>query len=162
MLWNSGRKQYEFLLQIPVLILGAIGFFLLTDRGIYAAASVASLLFLSRALVIGTAAFKAVGLHFSDLVPHLLRGTLLSGLCVAGAFGGHYLGSSIAIPIVSLALSGLLTLALVLPLIWLRPQVLGRQTIEMLIKFVPRLSEPLKCAIVPLSTSDSQNPDGSK
>jgi lipopolysaccharide exporter len=60
-LWNTGRKHSECLLQLPLLVLGAAAFYLLAGNGILAAAGVAGGLLVLRALVMGMAAARVPG-----------------------------------------------------------------------------------------------------
>ena len=139
-LWNTGRKHYEFALQLPLVGLGALGFYWCAGDGIRAAASVAALLLLLRALVVGGAAYHALQLRWSALLPHVARGLLLSALCTAVVLATQQALVRYDIALVSLAASGLGALALAALLIALRPQLLGDQTAAMVIRFFPRLA----------------------
>ena len=139
-LWNTGRKHYEFALQLPLVGLGALGFYWFAGDGIRAAASVAALLLLLRALVVGGAAYHALQLRWSALLPHVARGLLLSALCTAVVLATQQALVRYDIALVSLAASGLSALALAALLIALRPQLLGNQTAAMVIRFFPRLA----------------------
>lgn len=143
-LWNTGRKRHEFLLQLPLLFIGAFGFFLCAKQGILAAAVVASVLLLLRAVVVAASAFRAVGLQLIDLLPHVLRGLLLCGLPVFGVFSAQHLAASWAIPLATISLSGFLTLVLLIILIKIYPQLFGVEATGMVIKFAPRLRAVLK------------------
>ena len=142
-LWNTGRKYYESLLQLPVLALGGLGFYLFADQGIEAAATVAALMLVARALVIGITAFRALGLSGLGLLPDIGRGLLLSGVCAIGVTACQRAVAAWDSPLLSLggsALTGLVMLGLLLAL---RPQVLGEQTRAMAIRFFPAL-KPLQ------------------
>ena len=153
-LWNTGRKHYEFALQLPLVGLGALGFYWFAGDGIRAAASVAALLLLLRALVVGGAAYHALQLRWSALLPHVARGLLLSALCTAVVLATQQALVRYDIALVSLAASGLGALALAALLIALRPQLLGDQAAAMVIRFFPRLTGLLARA-GPLPTSDN-------
>lgn len=142
-LWNTGRKHYEFALQLPVAAVGALGFYFFAGEGIRTAATVAGLLLLLRALVIGTAAFRALGLSFSELLAPLARGLLLSALCAAAALAGQEAVARFELPLLSLAASSLIALGLVAGLVAIRPQVLGEQAAAMVLRFVPALTHLL-------------------
>ena len=139
-LWNTGRKHFEFALQLPLVVIGALGFYLFASQGIRTAAAIAALLLVLRALVIGIAACRALNVRGAELVPHVLRGLGLSAICAAGVFAAQHATARYDIPLLSLAASSLLALALPALLVVLRPQVLGEQTITMIIRFMPGLS----------------------
>jgi O-antigen/teichoic acid export membrane protein len=138
-LWNTGRKHYESLLQLPLLLMAVFAFYQFAPRGIHAAALVAAGLLASRGLVVGVAAFRAVGLRFGALFPHLLRGALLSTLVGGGVRLGQYAASRLGSPVVSLVAAGLAALVLVLGAVCARPAVLGGHAAAMVVRFVPRL-----------------------
>jgi O-antigen/teichoic acid export membrane protein len=139
-LWNTGRKYHEFALQLPVLALGALGFYLLAGQGIRTAAAVASGLLVLRALVIGTAACHALKLDAIALLPHAGRGLLLSSLCAIGVLGGQQTMAQFGLPLLSLSVSTLMVISLLLALLTLRPQILGDQATAMVIRFFPSLT----------------------
>ena len=139
-LWNTGRKHHEFALQLPILALGALAFYMFAGKGIRAAAAVAALLLVLRAFVIGTAAMRAVQLRLTTLLPHVARGLLLSALCAAGVLAGQSAVARFEIPLLSLAASSLAGFAMLALLIAVRPQLLGDQTAAMVIRFFPRLA----------------------
>ena len=145
-LWNTGRKHYEFALQLPLVGLGALGFYLYAGQGIHAAAGVAAGLLVLRALVVGTAAFRAVQLPWTALLPHAARGLLLSVLCAAAAVAGQRAVAQFDMPLLSLAASTLMALLVMTLLVAVRPQALGDQTAGMLIRFFPGLASHLGAA----------------
>ena len=106
-LWNTGRKHYEFALQLPLVLVGALAFYLLAGLGIHVAAAVAGGLLVLRAAVIAIAAFRALGLRATALLPDTLRGLLLSGLCIAGVLGAQHAVARFDIPLLSLACGAL-------------------------------------------------------
>ena len=142
-LWNTGRKHYEFALQLPLVLAGAWGFYWFGRDGIQAAAVVAGALLVARAVVIATAAFRALHLPGSALVSQAARGLLLSVTAAAGALGAQYATASLDIALVSLAGSTLLASLLTGLLIALRPGVLGDEASSMIVRFFPRMSRLL-------------------
>ena len=142
-LWNTGRKYYESCLQLPIVGVGALGFYLFARHGIHAAATVAALLLVLRALVIGTAALRALELRWTALLPHMARGMLFSGLCVFGVLASQYVLARFDMPLLSLMSSTLATGCLLLALIAFRPQLLGDQTATMVMRFFPGLARLL-------------------
>jgi lipopolysaccharide exporter len=143
-LWNTGRKHFEFALQLPLVVIGALGFYLFAARGIRTAAAIAALLLVLRALVIGTAAFRALHLRAAELLPHVLRGLGLSAVCVFAVLVAQHATAGYDMPLLSITASGLIAVALCALLVILRPQVLGEQTITMVIRFMPKLSALLE------------------
>ncbi len=138
-LWSTGRKHYEVLLQLPLLVIAAAAFYEFAPRGINAAALVAASLLASRGLVVGIAAFRAVGVRFGDIVPSLLRGALLSLVAGGGARLGQYIASPLAMPLVSLILASVTALCLLAGLLWARPTILGVHASATAVRFVPQL-----------------------
>lgn len=142
-LWNTGRKYQECLLQLPLLAGGALAFFMLAEQGIRTAAVVAACLLVSRGIVIGMAAMAALNLRLTLLFPHIARSLMLSALTAAGALAGQKLVASFDLPLLSLGASSLTALVLVATTIAIRPQVLGDDTSAMLIRFFPGLASVL-------------------
>jgi len=143
-LWNTGRKHYECLLQLPLLAIGALGFYLLAGQGIHVAAAVAGGLLVLRAAVVATAAFRALDLRATALLPHALRGLLLSALCACGALGAQHAVARFDIALLSLAAGALAAGLLPGLLLLLRPQLLGPDASDMVIRFVPGLANFLR------------------
>ena len=151
-LWNTGRKHYEFALQLPLVAAGALLFYFFAARGIRTAAAIAAMLLVLRALVIGIAACRALNLPVMVFLPHLFRGLLLSLVCVAGVAGGQHLTGTLHMPVISLTVMTLITSVTAGALIAIRPQILGCQTSKMVIRFFPRLSSLLQKADSSVST----------
>ena len=138
-LWNTGHKHYEAALQLPLIMVGGLGFYLYAGNGIHSAAVVASLLLVLRALVIGTAALRVLKLSVFILVPHALHGLLLSTVCAMGAYAGLQIAARFNIPLLSLMAATVIALSAVSILLALRPQILGVEAAAMLIRFFPGL-----------------------
>ncbi len=139
-LWNTGRQHFEFALQLPLVLVGVAGFYAYAGQGLRSAAGVAAAVLVLRAVVISLAAMRALQLHVTRLLPDVLRGSLLSGLCFLGVWAGHITTTEFDSAWLSLLACGLLTLLAVgVPIIW-RPQLLGAATIEMVLRFFPRCS----------------------
>ena len=145
-LWNTGRKQYEYALQLPLVVLGALSFYFFVGEGIRAAAIVAALLMILRAAVIAMAALHALELRWTALLPHAARGLLLSVVCAASVLAGQELVVRFEIPLLSLVISTLLAFFPAALLLVVRPQVLGDQTSAMVLRFFPRLENLLRRA----------------
>lgn len=158
-LWNTGRKHHEFALQLPILALGALGYYLFAGQGIRAAATVAALLLVLRAVVIGMAAMRALQLRWTALFPHVTRGLLLSVICAAGVLAGQGSVARLDVPLLSLTAGSLAALGLLALLIAVRPQLLGDQTASMVIRFFPGLAGFLnKVYRVPASEKFGEHP----
>ncbi len=148
-LWNTGRKNHEFALQLPLVLLGAIGFYALASQGILYAAATAGALLMLRALVISAAAFKALGLRANAVLPDAARGLLLSVICAAAVLAAQRSVDGFGVPLLSLAAASLAALCATAIVLALRPQVLGDRTAGMVVRFVPALGERLGMASKP-------------
>lgn len=139
-LWNSGRQHLEFSLQVPLVLLGAAGFYAFAGQGLRSAAGVAAGLLVLRALVMSLAAMRVLALRWSSLLTHTCRGLLISGLCSLGVWAGHHATIGFDSAWLSLLVSGLLSLCAVTIPIMLKPQLLGAATIDMVLRFFPQFS----------------------
>lgn len=142
-LWNTGRKHHEALLQLPVLCLGFLGFYFSIQMGVQMAAATASVLAVFRMLVIGVSAFQVLGLRYTVVLPELMRGVLLSSLCAASALAGRLAVADWKQPVLSLLASCLLAMATFCIMVLLRPNVIGAQATSILIMLAPRLTKIL-------------------
>jgi hypothetical protein len=138
-LWNTGRKHLEVMLQLPLLLLAVFAFYQFVPWGIRAAAMVGAGLLFCRGLVVGIASFRALSLAPMDLLPNLLRGGILSFLAVSTAWLGGEAAGGLGSPAVSLLVAGFLTSASILTLIWVWPHILGDQAATMVVRFVPSM-----------------------
>ena len=142
-LWNAGRKHYEFALQIPVIGLGFMGFYFFASQGIRVAASVAAAMLVLRAVVMSTAAFKALRLSPKSVLPDAVRGLLLALVCVVCVLAAQGAVARFELPLLSVAASGATTLLALALLMLVRPHFLGEQTNAMIIRFFPVLARRL-------------------
>lgn len=156
-LWNTGRKNHEFALQIPLVILGVAAFYLLAGHGIRYAAGVAAALLVLRAGVIATAAFKALSLGFRDVMPDAARGFLLAALCAAGVVAAQTALAKYDLPLLSIAGASLSALVVVSVAVLLRPQLLGAQTGAMIVRFLPALESRIgRMGAMPLKKTSGE------
>ncbi|MES2978486.1 MAG: lipopolysaccharide biosynthesis protein [Pseudomonadota bacterium] len=139
-LWNTHRKNHEFALQLPLIAVGALAFYAFAGRGIHTAAAIAALLLVARALVIAIAAFRALCLPLASIAPQVGRGLMLSALCALGVWIGQSAVARFDSPLVSLMSAGLLSLIVAGVPVLLRPQWLGTDTVDMLLRFFPQLA----------------------
>ncbi len=142
-LWNTGRKHHEALLQLPVLLLGGAALYGAMQWGVLAAAVVASGMLYLRMLVVGISAFRALSLGLRELLPYVMRGALFSVVCLLAVAAGHWCVGSLDFAALNVALCGLLALAVSVGLVLLRPSLLGMHAINMVVRFVPRLQRHL-------------------
>ena len=142
-LWNTGHKHYEFALQLPLVMVGAAGFYVFAGQGLRSAAGVAAALLVLRAAVICLAAMRALHIQWVSLLPHAARGLLLSSLCLIGVWLGQNATARLGSAWLSLLTSGLLTLCVLAVSVGLRPQILGSPTTDMLLRFFPQLGRVL-------------------
>ncbi len=152
-LWNTGRPQHEFALQLPLIPLGAVGFWWASPQGITAAAGVTAALLVLRAAVLVSAALRALALPWSSLAAPALRGAglaLATGLAITA---GQRLAAGWAHPLAALLLGALAPL-LLLGLLSLKPAwwptVLGDACWRMVLRFAPGLQgRPMSAATAP-------------
>jgi len=158
-LWNSGRPQHEWLLQLPLLALGALGLWLAAPLGITAAAVAVGLLSLARALLLTGAALSALQLRWSSLALPTLRGLILSAGAAALVLAVQLpLAADLLLPrLMAAALAPLLPVAL---LLWLRPRwcewAVGPQAWAMVLRFVPTLGRKPRPHPLPAAGLHSQ------
>lgn len=137
-LWNTGRKHHESLLQLPVLVLGGIGFYYSLDYGIQAFALVAALLVVGRMTLVCWSVFQLLGLSLLDAITPIIRGAGLSALIAGSAYLGIFFVSKENSPFLSLATSGTLTILAFGFVVFCWPQALGPEVIAMVIRFFPK------------------------
>lgn len=140
-LWNTGRKHHEALLQLPVLLLGGTALYGAMQWGVLAVATVASSMLVLRMAVVCASAFKSLDLRFAELAPHLARGVLLSTICLAVVATSRWLVDGYGVALVNILVSGASAAVVFLLLVWTFPDVLGDHATAMLIRFVPKLSQ---------------------
>jgi O-antigen/teichoic acid export membrane protein len=136
-LWNTGRRHYEFLLQLPLLALAAPAWWFFAPQGIRAVAAVSAAVIFARAVVVIGAGLRALGLSWSVLVPDALRGLGLAAVCGAAVLAGRYAVAPLTLPVVSLAAGGACALAAMLLLLLVRPQLLGADAQSALGRLIP-------------------------
>lgn len=169
-LWNTGRKHFESLLQLPVLAMTGYALYRFADRGIVVVALIAGACLFVRALVITTAACRRLNISAFALLPLFIRGVAVTGLVAAGTLGGIKLGVAASVyaethfdrlaPLVSginLDINIAAATAYLLPLLggvfiggisllaimFILPRLLGNEVLGMLNRFSPRLFHAL-------------------
>ncbi|MDZ5634594.1 lipopolysaccharide biosynthesis protein [Janthinobacterium sp. GMG1] len=139
-LWNTGGKHLESLLQLPLIVLAGAALVLWAGQGGAVVAMIAAGTLLARALVVGTVACVRLQVGLGDLAPLAARGLAMGLLAAAGSCGGAVLcglGGSHPLPaFLGGAVFGGLTLLLAV-LAW--PELLGARAVGMLARFSPPL-----------------------
>jgi O-antigen/teichoic acid export membrane protein len=140
-LWNTGRKHLEPLLQLPVLAAAVPAWWFFAQGGIRAVATVSVAVLLVRAAVIIIAALRALELRWTVIVPSLLRGLGLAAVASLGVVAGQQAASGASLPGASLFAGGGAAVAALLLVVGLRPRVLGEQANLALVRLIPGLAQ---------------------
>jgi lipopolysaccharide exporter len=139
-LWNSGRKQQEFMLQLPLLAIALPAWWLFAPGGIRGVAVVSAIVIFARAFVIITAALRALGLRWSSILAYAARGLGLSVVCGGAVLAGQHAVAGLTFPGVSLYAGSACALAAILLMVGARPQVLGDEAQSALARLIPRFA----------------------
>lgn len=141
-LWSSGRRAWESLLQLPVIALALAAYWALNHYGqpdVQSAAAVTVAVILLRMLLVSGAAAKAVGLPWRAWPPLLLRGLMLGLLGVAALAAARALPFALPpLAVLALGWGAAAVVAVGLVLRW-PATFLGAPTVRILLRFVPRL-----------------------
>jgi O-antigen/teichoic acid export membrane protein len=146
-LWNTGRKHLEFMLQLPLLALAAPAWWLWAPSGIRGIAIVSAVVVYARALVIVTAALHALQLRWWSVVPYVGRGFALSAVCVLAVLAGQEAVSSLEIPGIGLYAGATCACFAMLVVMLVRPTLLGAEAQIALGRIVPRFGFKLATAV---------------
>jgi O-antigen/teichoic acid export membrane protein len=142
-LWNTGRKQLESLLQVPVLAFALGAWWLAAPSGLRAMALVSVAVIFARAAVIVAAALRALGLSWTVLAGPLGRGLSLAALSCAAALGARLLVSGMGVPLLDLLAGGGGAFGALLLVALARPQLFGSEARDVLARLLPSLrAEP--------------------
>ncbi|HZY20178.1 MAG TPA: oligosaccharide flippase family protein [Ramlibacter sp.] len=136
-LWNTGRKHQEVLLQLPLLLLAVPAWYLLAPHGIRAVATASAVAILLRAAVIVAACLRALDLRASALLPFALRGVALGALCATAVLAGRHAVLPLHHPLLTLLCGAAASVAVLLVLVFARPQVLGPEARGVLARIIP-------------------------
>jgi len=143
-LWNTGGKHLESLLQIPLIVLAGAALYFYAGQGVLAVALIAAGTLLARALVVGTSACRRLGVGLADLAPLAARGVAMGVLAVAGSWGGTLLGAMASSHALAAFACGALAGGLVLVVaVLICPALLGLRVVVMLARFSPPLPASL-------------------
>jgi lipopolysaccharide exporter len=138
-LWNTGRKHQEFLLQLPLLALAAPAWWLFAPSGIRGVAIVSTIVLFTRALVVVAAALNALQLRWLTIAPYAARGLGLAAVAAGAVLSGQHAVATLAFPGIALYAGGICAMAAMLLLILVRPQVLGLEARSALARLIPGL-----------------------
>lgn len=137
-LWSNGKARYESLLQLPILVLGAVALFIYAPNGIIAVAVVAVSIFFARAFVIVVFSMLVLDINPIVMVYDFSRGLIFGSMVLVLALLSIDLTSGFSIPLVTMLVAGSVVAVIALVIFMYRPNWLGRGTILMLDRFVNR------------------------
>jgi O-antigen/teichoic acid export membrane protein len=136
-LWNTNRRQYEFMLQLPLLALAVPAWWFAAPGGVRDVAIVSCAAIAVRAAVIVTASLRALDLRWSVLLPYVARGVALSLFAAAAVFAGQQAASSVPSPLVALLAGGSCAALALLAVLLFKPQALGAEARTALSRVLP-------------------------
>jgi lipopolysaccharide exporter len=142
-LWNTGRKQYEFLLQLPLIALIVPAWWFVAPGGVRGVAIVSCAAIVLRALVIVTASLRALGLRWRVLAPYAARGLALCALCACATLAGQEAVAGIGSPLVALVAGGSLAAVAMLAVLIFKPDALGNEARMALSRVLPLIGPRL-------------------
>jgi len=154
-LWNTNRKQYEFLLQLPLVAIAAPAWWFVAPGGVEGIAIVSACVIYARAIVIITAALRALGLRWRVVLPYLARGVALAALCAAAVLAGQEVATASQSSLVALCAGAVAAGAAMLSVLWLRPAALGDETRMALSRVVPFFGARLAPTVAPVDQGGS-------
>jgi lipopolysaccharide exporter len=142
-LWNTDRKHYEVLLQLPLLALAAPAWWWLAPSGIRGIAMISAGVILGRALIILAAALRALGLRWTVIAGYAARGLGLAVLCAGAVLAGLEASAPLASPLASL-LAGSAGAAVVMVLVLLlKPAAFGPEALVAIMRLAPPVAARL-------------------
>lgn len=136
-LWNTDRKHYEFLLQLPLLAIIVPVWWFVAPQGVRAVAIVSGAAIVARAIVIVTASLRALGLRWRALLPYAARGLALSALCALAVLAGQHAAAPLASPLAALLAGGAGAALAMLVVLLFKPEVLGPEARTALSRVLP-------------------------
>jgi PST family polysaccharide transporter len=140
-LWNTGCKHYESLLQLPILVLAAVAFYSLSGQGIVMVAVVTASVLLTRTAAVTTKACLQLGIRAHHLVPSLMRASAMVLLASTGSLVGVELGQMVWPTRLGAFFGGTVVgCSTLIAASLIVPQLLGSAVIEMLGRFSPSIA----------------------
>jgi len=138
-LWNTGRKHLEYMLQLPLLAMALPAWWIAAPSGIRAVATVSALIIAARAIVIVVAALRALRLRWRVVAAPLLRGAALAVVCALAVLTGQHAAAGATQAGVALAAGSAGALAVLLAVAVWPQQLLGADVHGVAARFVPFL-----------------------
>lgn len=138
-LWNTGRKHLEYMLQLPLLAIALPAWWIVAPSGIRAIATVSALVIFARAAVIVVAALRALPLRWQVVAGPLARGLGLAAACAVAVLAGQHAAAGSTLPGVALAAGSAGALAVLMLVLGVWPQLLGAEARDVLARLLPFL-----------------------
>ncbi|MES2634772.1 MAG: oligosaccharide flippase family protein [Pseudomonadota bacterium] len=145
-LWNTGRRHQEYLLQLPLLAVAAPAWWFFAPSGIQGVAIVSALVIYARALVIVGAALAALQLRWTQVLPSVARGAALAAVCSLAVIAGQLAVSSVRFPGVGLVVGASCAVLTMMIVLMVRPTLLGDSALVAIGRISPRLGARLTMA----------------
>lgn len=139
-LWNTGRKHQESLLQLPLLAAALPAWWLAAPAGIRSVAIVSLVLLLARAAVIIVAALRALEQRWATVAAPVARGAALSVAAAAAVMGAQHLVAGVAVPGLALAAGSAGALSFAVLVLFGCPRLLGAETCQVVGRVLPSVS----------------------
>lgn len=154
-LWNTGRKHYEALLQLPLLAIAIPLWWLVTpEGGLRWAATMSAVVIYARMGVTVAANLRALQLRAGLLAPMLMRGLLLAAWCAAATLAAQRAAAPLGSPLLSFLAGSAAAFCAMVMVIYLAPQLLGDQARMALSRLLPFVRLPeTGSPIAPASTA---------
>ncbi|HUR87850.1 MAG TPA: oligosaccharide flippase family protein [Ramlibacter sp.] len=136
-LWNTDRKEYEWRLQMPLLLVAVPAWWFFAPAGVRGVAIVSSCVIVARALLILAASLRALQLRWRVLLPYIGRGVALSAVCAVAVLAGQHASASLASPLIALVAGGIAASLAMLAIVIFKPDALGPEAQTALSRVVP-------------------------
>lgn len=136
-LWNTGRKHLEYMLQLPLLAIALPAWWIVAPSGIRAIATVSAVILFARAAVIVVAALRALPLRWPVVAVPLARGAGIAAACAVAVLAGQHAVAGSTLPGIALAAGGAGALTVLLLVLGVWPQLLGAEAQGVLARFLP-------------------------
>lgn len=139
-LWNTGRKQLESLLQLPLLAAALPAWWIAAQWGIRSVALVSVALLFARSAVIIVASLRALAQPWVAVAAPVARGAALSAAAAAAVMAAQLPVAGLAVPGLGLAAGSAGALAFAVLVLWGCPRLLGAETRQVVGRVLPRVS----------------------
>lgn len=142
-LWNMGKARYEMLLQLPLLPVAALAYYLFSRYGVFYAAMITSGLLLMRGILVGGIAGRIVGLKIRFILAQMMRGVVFCALIYASQRALEVTSTAHFSPLFALIAATILHATVCLGCALTFPRLLGPQAANLIVRFVPALRQRL-------------------